>query len=77
MLPHYLPPWRTVYQQFEAWCEDGTWDRLLTGLRQQLRQFAREAEPTAGAIDSQSVRTGGKREGVSRLRRGPGACSWP
>ena len=40
---------------------DGTWDRLLTGLRQQLRQFMREAEPTAGAIDSQSGRTGGKK----------------
>jgi transposase len=58
LLPPDLPPWRAVYKQFEAWREDGTWDRLLTGLRQQLRQFAREAEPTAGAIDSQSVRKG-------------------
>ena len=61
LLPHDLPPWRTVYKQFEAWREEGTWDRLLTGLRQQLRQLTREAESTAGAIDSQSVRTGGKR----------------
>ena len=61
LLPHDLPPWRTVYKQFEAWREDGTWDRLLTGLRQELRQLTREAELTAGAIDSQSVRTGGKR----------------
>jgi transposase len=61
LLPHDLPPCRTVYKQFEAWREDGTWDRLLTGLRQQLRQLTREAEPTVGAIDSQSVRTGGER----------------
>jgi transposase len=61
LLPHDLPPWRTVYKQFEAWREDGTWDRLLTGLRQQVRQLTREPEPTAGAIDSQSVRTGSKR----------------
>jgi putative transposase len=61
LLPHDLPPWRTVYKQFEAWREDGTWDHLLNGLRRQLRQLTREAEPTAGAIDSQSVRTGGKR----------------
>ncbi|MGI4886998.1 MAG: transposase [Janthinobacterium lividum] len=50
LLPHDLPPWRTVYKQFEAWREDGTWDRLLNGLRQHLRQFTREPEPTAGAI---------------------------
>ncbi|RZJ92226.1 MAG: transposase, partial [Hymenobacter sp.] len=61
LLPHDLPPWRTVYKQFEAWREDGTWDHLLTGLRQQVRQLTREAKPTAGAIDSQSVRTGSKR----------------
>ena len=24
LLPHDLPPWRTVYKQFEAWREDGT-----------------------------------------------------
>ncbi|RZK26910.1 MAG: transposase [Hymenobacter sp.] len=27
LLPHDLPLWRTVYKQFEAWREDGTWDR--------------------------------------------------
>ena len=61
LLPHDLPPWRTVYKQFDAWREDGTWDKLLDGLRRQVRQLTREPEPTAGAIDSQSVRTGGKR----------------
>jgi transposase len=69
LLPHDLPPWRTVYKQFEAWREDGTWDHLLTGLHQQLRQLSREAEPTAGAIDSQSVRTGGKRGAVTATMR--------
>jgi transposase len=69
LLPHDLPPWRTVYKQFEAWREDGTWDRLLTGLRQQLRQLTREPEPTAGAIDSQSVRTGSKRGAATATTR--------
>ena len=69
LLPHDLPPWRTVYKQFEAWREDGTWDRLLNGLRQQLRQLTREAEPTAGAIDSQSVRTGAKRGAATATMR--------
>lgn len=26
LLPHDLPPWRTVYKQFGAWRENGTWD---------------------------------------------------
>ena len=65
LLPHDLPPWRTVYKQVEAWREEGTWDRLLDGLRQQVRRLSREAEPTAGAIDSQSVRTGSKKGAVT------------
>ena len=50
-----------MYKQSEAWREEGTWDRLLTDRRQQVRQLTREPAPTAGAIDSRSVRTGGKR----------------
>jgi transposase len=69
LLPHDLPPWRTVYKPFEAWREEGTWDRLLHGLRQQVRQLTREPEPTAGAIDSQSVRTGRKRGAVTATTR--------
>ena len=66
LLPHDFPPYRTVYKQFEAWREDGTWDRLLAGLRGQVRQAAgRNPEPTAGVIDTQSVRTGGKRGAVT------------
>ena len=75
LLPHELPPWRTVYKQFEAWREDGTWDRLLDGLRRAVRQPQRAAEPTAGAIDTQSVRTGAKR-GLLRVRCRQ-ASSWP
>lgn len=60
-----LPPWRTVYKQFEAWRQDGTWDRLMDGLRRAVRQPKRAAEPTAGVIDTQSVRTGAKRGAVT------------
>ena len=69
LLPHDLPPWRTVYKQFEAWRENGTWDHLLHGLRPLVRQVTREAAPTAGAIDSQSVRTGSKRGAVMATMR--------
>lgn len=61
LLPHELPPGRTGYNQYEAWRADGTWDKLRDGLRRQVRQLRREPEPTAGASDSQSGRTGGKR----------------
>ena len=69
LLPHDLPPWRTVYKQFEAWREDGTWDRLMEGLRRAVRQPKRAAEPTAGAIDTQSGRTGAKRGAVTATMR--------
>ena len=73
LLPHDLPPWRTVYKQFEAWREDGTWDRLMDGLRRAVRQPKRAAEPTAGAIAPQSVRTGAKRGAVTATMR---ASKW-
>ena len=69
LLPHDLPPWRTVNKQFEAWREDGTWDRLMDGLRRSVRQPKRAAEPTAGAISTQSVRTGAKRGAVTATMR--------
>ena len=75
LLPHDLPPWRTAYKQFEAWREDGTWDRLLTGLRQQLRQLTREAEPTAGPSTRNRCAPVVK-GGLPRLRRRQ-ANSWP
>jgi len=70
LLPHDLPLGGTVYQQFEAWREAGTWDRLLDALRRQVRVAqGRSPEPTAGAIATQSVRTGGKRVAVTGTMR--------
>jgi putative transposase len=57
-LPHDLPPWETVYAYFRRWEADGTWERALAVLRRAVRQQAgRDPEPSAGSIDSQSVRT--------------------
>lgn len=69
LLPHDFPPQRTVYKQFEAWREDGTWDRLMDGLRRAVRPPERAADPTAGGIDTQSGRTGGKRGAVTGTTR--------
>ena len=73
LLPHDLPPWSTGYKRFEQWRDAGVWDRLLKGLSRAVREAreaaGREPEPTAGAIDTQSVGTGGKRGGVSGTMR--------
>src|SRR5215470_12959516 len=57
-LPHDFPPWKTVYNYFEAWKRDGTWDQVLTALRLRVRkQAGRDPEPRVACIDSQSVKT--------------------
>jgi putative transposase len=66
-LPHDFPPWKTVYNYFEAWQQDGTWDQFLTALRMRVRQGAgRNPEPRVACIDSQSVKTayGGEEVGT-------------
>jgi transposase len=67
-LPADFPPWRTVYHYFRAWSHDGTLTRMHDGLRAQQRQAeGRAAQPTAAAVDSQSVRAA---ETVARSSRG-------
>jgi putative transposase len=57
-LPHEYPPWPTVYCWFRRWRLDGTWERLNSALVERLRVRAgRDPRPSAGIIDSQSVKT--------------------
>jgi putative transposase len=65
-LPHDFPPWKTVYNYFRAWSDDGTWPLLVDALRMRVRKAAgRDPEPKAAYIDSQSVKTaaGGEARG--------------
>jgi putative transposase len=58
MLPHDYPAWQSVYTYFRQWRDDGTWQRIHDTLRAQVRsQAGRHKHPTAGALDSQSVKT--------------------
>jgi putative transposase len=58
MLPKEFPPWRTVYGYFRQWTRTGLWDELLNYLRAWARlQVGRRMTPSAGIIDSQSIKT--------------------
>jgi putative transposase len=60
LLPHDFPAWKTVYNYFAAWRDDGTWERMLQALRERARVAAgREPTPSACAIDSQSAQSAG------------------
>ena len=56
-LPHEFPKWPSVYHYFRQW-KDGTWQRIHDTLRSRLRtQNGRHKHPTAGCLDSQSVKS--------------------
>jgi putative transposase len=57
-LPRDFPPYSTVQGYFYRWRDDGTWERISQALvARARRQAGREATPSAGIIDSQSVPT--------------------
>lgn len=58
MLPPGFPPSSTVQRWFYLWRDDGTWQRINHHLLQDARMAqGSEDSPSAGATDSQSVKT--------------------
>ena len=57
-MPHDLPNWSTVYGYFNNWSKSGLWQEIHTFLVKKVRKkMKRQARPSAGSVDSQSVKT--------------------
>ena len=74
MLPRDFGPWSSVYHYFRVFRDDGIWQRIHDKLREKVRrQAGKKPTPSAGALDSQSVKTDapkkGARTGTTRARR--------
>lgn len=58
MRPKDFPPYSTVQRYFYAWRDEGRWKTINHVLLMNTREAeGRNASPTAGVIDSQSVKT--------------------
>ena len=58
--PSRLPSLAPVYHYFRKWRIDGTWERINRAIRERLRvRLNRDPQPSAGVVDSQSVKSTG------------------
>jgi putative transposase len=60
-LPKDLPPSGTVFYYFNRSRKEQVWPQMNVALRERVRlEAGQEASPSAGSMDSQSVKTTGK-----------------
>lgn len=58
LLPRDFPNWKTVHWYFRVWSASGVWQRINDALVVQVRRsVGKNAEPSVGILDSQSVKT--------------------
>ena len=77
MIPHDLPPWQAVYQQYRRWERAGVFEAVVHDLRRLLRVAAgRAPEPTAAVLDSRTLQSSpesGGRAGYDGAKRRKGS----
>jgi transposase len=77
MMPHDLPPWAVVYQQYQRWLKAAVFEQMVHDLRALLREFAgRKSAPSAAILDSrtlQSTPESGNRAGYDGAKRKKGS----
>jgi len=65
MIPQEFGNWSTLSGYCKRWRRDGVWARLLETLRQwERRSRGRQPDPSAGSIDSQSLKTATQSEDI-------------
>ncbi len=51
---------QSIFHYFRLWRVDGTWERMHAALRERVRvRLKRNPQPSAGVVDSQSLKTTG------------------
>ena len=77
MLPHDLPPWHTVYQQYRRWERAGVFEAIVHDLRMLLREVeGRLPQPRAAVFDSRTLQSSpesGGRAGYDGAKRRKGS----
>jgi putative transposase len=78
-MPHDFPPWESVYDHFRRWRQGSTLEQIHEVLREETREKqGRKKTPTAAVLDTQSVKTAGKRgtpTATTRARRSRAASA--
>ena len=76
-LPGRYPPYQTCHRRFQQWSRDGTLERVLKALAQDLRERGK-LDPGEAFIDGSfaPAKKGGPKSGKPSAARGPRSWQW-